>query len=90
MKVYSITYDLSAPNRNYDGLHEAIKKCGMWWHYLESTWLVKTTSTPSEIFNKLSSEIDKNDSLLIIEVRNNKNGWLPQKAWDWINNNVPY
>jgi len=27
--------------------------------------------------------------LLIIEVRDNVQGWLPKDAWDWIHKNVP-
>ena len=89
MKAYSITYDLSAPNRDYSGLYEEIKELGSWWHYLESTWIVVTDKTAKEIWKDLASSIDKDDRLLIIELRNNMHGWMPTKAWDWINDNVP-
>jgi hypothetical protein len=42
MTIYSINYDLKKPGRDYEGLYTAIKGCGDWWHYLESTWLVDT------------------------------------------------
>lgn len=89
MTAFSITYDLTAPGRDYEGLYEAIKKHGTWWHYLESTWLISTNKTASQIWSDLSQYIDKDDSLLIIEVRNNVSGWLPNKAWEWIHTHVP-
>lgn len=87
-KAYAINYDLKAPNRDYAGLYEAIKSYSGWWHYLESTWLIVTDENPSQIWGRLKGSIDKNDSLLIIEVRDNVSGWLPQKAWDWIHSNA--
>ena len=89
MKAYSITYDLKAPGRDYENLYEAIKKTGKWWHYLESTWLVITDKTSQQIWDSLAPTIDKNDLLLIIEIRKNRHGWLPEKAWEWIDKNVP-
>lgn len=88
MKSYLITYDLKNPNRNYDGLHNAIKGLGHWWHYLESTWIIKTNNNLVQIQNALLSQIDQNDRLLVIQVVNQKTGWLTKDAWDWINQNV--
>lgn len=89
LRAYSISYDLRKPGRDYSGLYQAIKKSPRWWHYLESTWIVQTTETPNQIWDRLSSHIDAGDFLLIIEVRNNAQGWLPKEAWDWINSYVP-
>ncbi|MEW6618720.1 MAG: hypothetical protein AB1422_05150 [bacterium] len=89
MKAYTINYDLKAPDRNYDGLYEAIKKSPKWWHYLESTWIIITNETPNQIWQRIEPFVDKNDYLLIIEVRDNVQGWLPKDAWDWIHTNVP-
>ncbi len=66
--VYSITYDLKKPGKNYDDLYDAIKKLGSWSHYLDSTWLVSTHHSATEINDKLKTIIDKNDSLFISEV----------------------
>lgn len=88
MNAYSINYDLRAPDRDYEGLYEAIKASAKWWHYLESTWIIATHETAQQVWDRLSSKIDKNDYMLIIEVRNHSQGWLPKDAWDWINENV--
>lgn len=89
MRAYTINYDLKVPNRNYDSLYTEIKKSPKWWHFLESTWIILTDETPTQIWNRLASNIDKNDYLLVIEVRDNVQGWLPKDAWDWIHTNVP-
>lgn len=88
-KAYSITYDLRQPGRDYSNLFEAIKKSPRWWHYLESTWIIVTEETANQVWERISSAIDKNDFLLIIEVRDNVQGWLPKDAWDWIHQNIP-
>lgn len=83
--ILLITYDLMSPGQKYEPLHEAIKSAGTWWHHLESTWLVETNLTPKQWYEKLAPFLDQNDNILIIEVKQNYWGWLPQKAWDWIN-----
>lgn len=83
--LYLISYDLSQPDRNYDGLYEAIKKQGSWWHYLESTWIVSSTLTSHQIAQNLRSQIDDNDHLIVIQVTKDFDGWLKKDAWDWIN-----
>lgn len=87
-KAYAINYDLKKPGRDYSGLFSAIKNCGKWWHYLDSTWLVISNESPNQIWKRLEPYADKNDYLLIIEVRDNVQGWLPKEAWDWIHENV--
>ena len=89
MRAHSINYDLKVPGRNYTQLYEAIKASGKWWHYLDSTWIVVTNEDASQIWERLASTIDKNDYLLVIEVLDNVQGWLPKDAWKWIHDNVP-
>lgn len=87
-KAYAINYDLRAPGRDYSGLYEAIKKYTN-LHPVESTWLVVTNESASDIWNRISKHLDKNDLALIIDVRKNYYGVLPKEAWDWIERNVP-
>lgn len=86
-----ISYDLKTPDKDYAPLYEAIKNCGdKWWHYLESVWLVHTDLTPNECFERLRENLDTGDRCLVVEITNQqRQGWLPSKAWDWIkaNNN---
>ena len=83
--LYAVNYDLKAPGRDYAGLYEAIKSCGAWWHYLGSTWLIDTALTANGVWERLAPHIDNNDYVLVIAVGHDKQGWLPEKAWTWIN-----
>lgn len=83
--IYAINYDLKRPGQNYDPLYQAIKSCGVWWHYLGSTWLVDTNMSAHAVWERLAPVIDKNDRVLVIGVTKEKQGWLSQEAWDWIN-----
>lgn len=87
--VYLITYELNNKEKDYTGLYEAIKSYGTWWHYIDSTWLVSTSDDVGDVSRNLLQHIDTiTDNLLVIVVetkRGNKQGWLPRKAWDWIN-----
>lgn len=89
MRAFSISYDLKVPGRDYGGLYEAIKHSGKWWHYLDSTWIVITNESAQQIWTRLAQHIDKNDYVLIVEILDNVQGWLPKDAWDWIHANVP-
>ena len=50
-----ITYDLCSPGRNYDDLYEKIKSYGTWAHICESTWIISTTDSCSDIRDNLKS-----------------------------------
>ena len=60
-----ITYDLCSPGRNYDDLYEKIKSYGTWAHICESTLIISTTDSCSDIRDNLKSVIDSNDRLFV-------------------------
>lgn len=84
-KVYNVSYDLNKAGKDYKGLHEELKKTPDWYHLLDSTWLLATTESPTQIWNRLNCHIDADDRLLIVQVVNNKSGWLSKGAWEWLN-----
>ena len=86
--ILLISYDLSNADRNYGSLYKAIKSADAWWHYLDSTWMINTDDGPDVWQKRLRRHIDKDDGLLIIEVCENYQGWLPDKAWDWLERNL--
>lgn len=89
-KPYLITYDLNSPGQKYDDIIKIIKEdcAGAWCSYWKSAFLITSTLTPSGMIDKLKPHLDGNDKVLIIEVVDNKSGWLTQKQWDWINENI--
>lgn len=90
MTVYCVSYDLNKAGQNYNGLYDELKKSSNWWHFLDSTWLIYTAESAEQLSERLRKNIDHNDYLLVIKVIHPKAGWLPQKAWDWINQHVTY
>ncbi|MDU5083010.1 hypothetical protein [uncultured Tissierella sp.] len=91
MTSYLISCNLKNKDKNYENLYGKIKESSYdnaWWHYLDSTWIIKSDLSLSEITSNLTSTIDKNDCLLVIEVKNTYNGWLPKDAWDYLRDRI--
>ena len=84
--VLLISYDLNTPGKDYAGLYKELKKAKAWWHHLDSTWIIETNLSCSTWQKRIRKHLDDNDSFLIIEIRNNYQGWLPERAWDWLKN----
>ncbi len=83
--VFLITYDLNKPGQNYNKLYDEIKKAARWWHYLDSTWIIETQISADIWQERLKKHvIDDDDYLLVIQVCDNYQGWLPEKAWEWL------
>lgn len=90
-KRYLITYDLNKQGQNYEKVIESIKKAsdGAWCTYWKSSFLIRSDfQTANEVSAFITPHLDKTDSLLVIEVNRNYQGWLPRKRWDYINNNI--
>jgi len=88
MAVYVVSYDLRKPGRDYKGLSEVLQSSPSWWHYLESTWLIVTSESAGELYNRLVSHLDEGDSILVIQAGSDRQGWLPKDAWTWIQQNL--
>ena len=84
-----ITYDLKQPDRDYASLYESIKQCGnVWWHYLDSVWIIRTDLSPAQCFDRVHPNMDNNDYLFIVDItQRSRQGWLPTDAWEWIKTN---
>lgn len=74
MKAYLVSYDLDKPGQDYTDLIRTIeglggKKC------LYSEWFIATNLNSSQLFDKLSPFIDRNDRLLILGVTGEATWW---------------
>lgn len=85
--VYTITYDLNAPGKNYDDLYEKIKSLGAWAHYMDSTWFVDTNYLAEQIRDILIKVMDSNDSLFVSKITS-YSGWLQKDAWTWLSEHI--
>ena len=86
--ILLVSYDLKVPGRDYTKLYETLKTASGWWHHLESTWILSTSDSVQVWHSRIKRAMDPNDSFLIVDItKRERNGWLPQKAWDWLKNN---
>lgn len=90
MNTLLIGYDLNKAGQDYEDLIDAIKDMGAWWHYLDSTWLVKTSETHVTARNKLKHHLDSNDELLVINVTGDAAAWtgFSESAGKWLKENL--
>lgn len=83
--VYSISYDLRTPGRDYSTLIEAIKAYGIWWHQTQSVWIIVTNQSSACIRDNLMKYIDSNDLLFVIAL---KQEWaavgFKQEEYNWL------
>jgi hypothetical protein len=86
-KKYLITYTLKTPNWNYARFYTALQSLGSWWHYLDSTWVIKDSLyTTEQMYNIVAPGLSIKDFILIVEIAPGTNyGFLPKAAWDWLN-----
>lgn len=72
-----ISYDLNKePNsQGYTKIIEAIKELGSWAKVQKSHWFVSTNYSSQEVLRRLSNYIDSDDSLIVIDAKNNVANW---------------
>ncbi|SEL63912.1 hypothetical protein SAMN04488505_102737 [Chitinophaga rupis] len=89
MKTYLIGYDLNKPHQDYPELINKIKQFKTWWHYLDSTWIVKSDLTAAQIREYLKPHIDSNDELLVVSLTG-EGAWygFNDKGSKWLKNNL--
>lgn len=86
--VYLVTYDISRATGDYENLYTAIKTIcnGDYQHPLESVWLINTSLSVSEVYNRIRPYMQDKDYLLITKMTNVYYGWLSKSVWEWLKN----
>ena len=90
MAVYMITYDLNSKGQNYEDVIQSIKDAatGAWCSYWKSSYLIKSNLTVQQVSDKITPHLDSNDRLIVIETKANYQGWLSEKQWKYIRENI--
>jgi hypothetical protein len=86
--VLLISYDLNGHERPaaYEVVEKMIKnKAISWAKPLYSQWFVDTTESPTTWSNRMKEITDSNDRWFICRVNGERQGWLSQEVWDWLN-----
>ncbi len=89
MATYMITYDLNSEGQNYKDVIQAIKDAASaWCTYWKSSYLIKSSLTSQQVSDKITPYLDSNDRLIVIEVKNNYQGWLSEDQWKFIRESI--
>jgi hypothetical protein len=91
MNYFLVTYDLYSPGQKYNDLIAEIEKAptSAWAKIMLSCYIVGTSESASRLSDRLRKHLDDNDTILVIKICNNYQGWLTQEIHDWIKNHVP-
>jgi len=85
--IYTITFD---PHKvDADALYSVINSSpyiSTWWHYLGSTYLIKSEYSTSTICDYIIQKWPKQRFFIAKIDPYQYSGWLPPKAWEWIRN----
>lgn len=85
-----ISYDLNKEGQDYDSLYEAIKdsSTGAWIHFLDSTWIIASVLSPTEISANIKNVTDENDTFFIVEITSHYAGWIPKDILEYLKSNI--
>lgn len=88
-KPYVITYDLSEKNQDkYEEMFDAIKSFGAYCKIQKSVWLVKSSFSPTQMYDKIVASIGSDDYIFISEISNNFYGWAHEDHWTFIKEHI--
>ena len=70
-----VSYDLHAPDKNYEKVIEAVKTLGDWAKVHYSLFYVDSYFTAAEAVERVRPSLDSNDSLIVVDAANNQAAW---------------
>ena len=87
--IYIVSYEL-VPKflRNIDSFLRELQQSSSWAHYITNTWLISTPETIEQLNTRLRKYLIDQDLLLIMKVEGEYAGWMPEEAWDWIQERI--
>ena len=88
MSSFIISYDLIS-DKDYASLYEAIRNYGSYAHILESVWIIKSSSSSTNIRDNLKNYLDSDDKLFVAKL-NGESAWrnLSTEVSNWIKENT--
>lgn len=93
-KPYVISYDLNAPGQKYKEITSILRSDEVsisYYKVLETTILLRSNLSASQIVDKIKLKLDPNDKLIICEAEPvNYSGWLSDTEWTWLKENIFY
>jgi hypothetical protein len=88
MKVYQISYDLRK-KRDYTSLYKRVRSYKTFCHVLESSWIIATDQTATQVRDFLAQAMDTDDGLLVSRLHGEA-AWknLGDELSQWLKNQL--
>ena len=89
-RIYMVTYTLQPwLLRDTTAIDRELQRLPNWSHWMNNTWLISTDEVADVLYARLQGKFLETDRLLIasLDAQSDFAGWLPQEAWDWIEDN---
>jgi hypothetical protein len=90
MAVFLVTYDLNKEAKRPDIVGDIKKHFAAWAKLSESSYAVQTDLSAQGVFNLLSNNIDQNDNLYVISLRQPHYGQGPKDVNDWLSQRLTW
>jgi hypothetical protein len=87
MASYIISYDL-VNQRDYKALYDSIKSLGQWARVVESTWVVVSEKSCTEVRDELLNHIDHDDRVFVIQSSGIAAWRNVRCSNEWLKNNL--
>ncbi len=91
-KAYILVFDKNEIDENQLNIAiQAHHKDGSiidWWHYIKTCYIIISNKSVDTLARSIGNSLISEKKFLMIEVNmNNRQGWLTQEAWKWLNEN---
>lgn len=90
MNTLLVSYDLIAPDRNYESVRGFLESHVNWAKPVQSLYLVKANKTAESLRNELNAYLDTNDKVIVVDVTKDAAAWkgLSDQISSWIKANI--
>jgi hypothetical protein len=59
-----------------------------WWHYIKSCYILISNHSADSLAKSIGNIIVSSKKFLVLEINmNNRQGWLKEEEWKWLNDN---
>jgi CRISPR/Cas system-associated endoribonuclease Cas2 len=69
--ILLVAYDLRQPGRDYSPVTAALRSAPGWAHVQGSVWLLDTAETAEQWLDRLTPQVDANDSIFVARLQRN-------------------
>lgn len=90
MRTLLISYDVDRSQQRHRRLIDALRREPHYWHYLDSTWIVRTPERAGQMRDRLGRFVEGDDELLVLDVTgaDHAHQGFSTKAGRWLDDHL--